>query len=347
MKNLGYYVSALFGIAMLSCVPARQFEDMKAKYEKCDTENKDGKSKLQQLIIDTTELRARNSEMVKTINKLKSDTTYLGSSFRRLSATNDQLNRTYDLLLKKYEQLLAGNAEETQKISSKLQLTEEDLLKKEDELKKNQRDLDQLKKDLDIKQANLKKLEADLNDYQNQLEQKNKRLIELEGILARQDSVVKALKTKVANALTGFEGKGLSIEQKNGKVYVKMDESLLFASGSWEVGTKGQEALKNIAGVLKSNSDINVVVEGHTDNVPYNGKTSVKDNWDLSVMRATAIVKIMIAQGVPPQKLQAAGRGEYFPIDPANTPEARAKNRRTEIILTPKLDELLKMIENN
>jgi chemotaxis protein MotB len=140
----------------------------------------------------------------------------------------------------------------------------------------------------------------------------------------------------------------LTVEQKNGKVYVSLDEKLLFKSGKWEVDPNGQNALKKLAAVLEKNEDINVLIEGHTDDVPFGGNGNIADNWDLSAKRATAIVKIILANSkVKPQRLMAAGRGEFMPIDPQKTTEARQKNRRTEIILSPKLDEVLKMLENN
>ena len=145
-----------------------------------------------------------------------------------------------------------------------------------------------------------------------------------------------------------FENKGLTITQKNGKVYVSLDESLLFASGKINVENKGIEALKNVAKVLEQNSDINVVVEGHTDDVPMKGAGEIKDNWDLSVMRATSVTKIMLDNAkIDAQRITSAGRGEFAPIDNSKTAEARKKNRRTEIILTPKLDELLKVLGDN
>ena len=148
--------------------------------------------------------------------------------------------------------------------------------------------------------------------------------------------------------MLGFEGKGLTITQKNGKVYVSLDESLLFASGSTKVEDKGVEAIKKLAKVLEQEQEINILVEGHTDDVPMKGSGDIKDNWDLSVMRATSIVKIITGNSkVNPIRITAAGRGEYFPIDPSKTAEARKKNRRTEIILVPKLDELLKVLETN
>jgi chemotaxis protein MotB len=190
------------------------------------------------------------------------------------------------------------------------------------------------KKELDVLNAELKKREARVN--------------ELEAILKSKDDAVNNLKKTLSDALLGFEGKGLTITQKNGKVYVSMDESLLFASGSTSVEAKGVEALKKVAKVLEQNEDINVLIEGHTDDVPMVGKGEIKDNWDLSVMRATSIVKIITKNSkVDPRRLTAAGRGEYVPLDTAKSVEARKKNRRTELILTPKLDELFKVLNTN
>jgi len=150
------------------------------------------------------------------------------------------------------------------------------------------------------------------------------------------------------NALSGYADKGLSVEMKNGKVYVMLEERLLFATGSIVVDAKGVDALKDLAKVLEKNPDINILIEGHTDNVPMKGTGDMKDNWDLSVMRATSVVKIITSNSkVSPTRLTAAGRGEFIPLDKSNTVEGRKKNRRIEVILTPKLDEILKVLETN
>jgi len=197
------------------------------------------------------------------------------------------------------------------------------------------------------KKAEVEMLMSTLEARQKELEEKEARLTELQNILDQKDAEVKALRNKVADALKGFEGKGLTIYEKNGKVYVSLDEKLLFASGSWEIDNKGKEALTELGKVLANDHDINVVIEGHTDNVPYRGSGNVKDNWDLSVMRATAVVKELLKnKDISPKRISASGRSEYIPVDADDTKEARAKNRRTEIILTPKLDELFKIIGN-
>jgi chemotaxis protein MotB len=177
---------------------------------------------------------------------------------------------------------------------------------------------------------------------------KDARLEELERLLSAKDSSVKALRNSVEKAMVGFKDKGLSIETKNGKVYVMLEERLLFASASTEVDPKGVEALRELGKVLEKNPDINVLIEGHTDNVPMHGAGEIKDNWDLSVMRATSVVKIILANSkANPAHLTPAGRSEFAPNDKSNTVEGRKKNRRIEVILTPKLDEIFKVLETN
>ncbi|MCL2246776.1 MAG: OmpA family protein [Lentimicrobiaceae bacterium] len=179
------------------------------------------------------------------------------------------------------------------------------------------------------------------------LAEKEARLNELQAVLDQKDAEVKALRNKVANALKGFEDMGLTIYEKNGKVYVSLDEKLLFASGSWDIDNRGKEALAELGKVLAHDQNINVVIEGHTDHVPYRGSGNVKDNWDLSVMRATSVVKEILKNNeINPQRITASGRSEFLPIEMDDSREARAKNRRTEIILTPKLDELFQIIDN-
>ena len=196
---------------------------------------------------------------------------------------------------------------------------------------------DKLSKALLLKSEELDAKEKLLSEREKTLEEMNK-------VIARQDSITKSLNTILRNALLGFNSDELSVEIKNGKVYVSMSDKLLFKSGSSAVEAKGKEALKLLGGVLDKNVDIDILVEGHTDNVPI--KTSVyKDNWDLSVARATSIVRILTSDyKIAPTRMTASGKGEFFPKAGNDTSEGRAKNRRTEIILSPKLDELMKLL---
>lgn len=192
----------------------------------------------------------------------------------------------------------------------------------------------------------LKQKSDELQAQEKLLVEREKALAELKRTVARQDSITNSLNESLRNALLGFNSDELSVEIKNGKVYVSMSDKLLFKSGSAAIETKGKEAIKALANVLNKNLDIDILVEGHTDNVPI--KTELyRDNWDLSVARATSIVRILTDDyKITPTRLTASGRGEFFPRANNATPEGRANNRRTEIILSPKLDEIMKLLNN-
>lgn len=319
---------------LFSCVPARKYEELKAKQTACLEENSALKAQNQSLEEQNQELTASVDKLKKEKAGLEHEISVLEKSLDQMTKNYDNINETYQLLLDKNKELLAGNKSATEQLMKQLQKTQEDLQAQEDALRA-------LEGTLQAKQAKLEQLTADL-------EAREKRVNELEAMINRQDSLVNALKNKVKEALLGFENNGLTIEQKNGKVYVSLDESLLFASGSYAVGDRGTDALKKLGKVLEQNQDINILVEGHTDNVPLKGSGDIKDNWDLSVKRATSVVKIITTNSnVNPKRLTAAGRSEYLPLDTSNTPEGRKKNRRIEVILTPKLDELFELLETN
>jgi len=235
-----------------------------------------------------------------------------------------------------------------------LNLTLEALKKgSEREASKLMMQIEGIQGDLQVREAELQKLSQEMAEKQRnllameqELDKRNRRLIELERIISRQDSAVRSLKNKVSAALVGLENNGLTVTMRQGKVYVSLDEKLLFKSGSIVVDPAGVNALKKLAVILEQNPDISITIEGHTDNVPLTASASMQDNWDLSVKRATSIVRILLQSArIAPDRLTAAGRGEFVPVDAANTPTARQKNRRTEIILMPKLDELFQMLE--
>lgn len=330
-KNLFYFLA--LGL-MVSCVPARLMEETKSKLTACESELSALKKTSQENAAQLAELKDESVKDKKSLDGLKRDTTIMGSIIRNLTSKYDKLNLVNEQLIDRYNKLLSGSEKDNTKLSSSLQLTQEELLRKQDELKSLELKLNKQKENLDNLTAELKKREDRVN--------------ELEDILKKKDQAAADLRKKLSDALIGFEGKGLTITQKNGKVYISMDESLLFASGKTNVEPKGIEALKNVAKVLEQNTEINLLVEGHTDDVPMKGAGEIKDNWDLSVMRATSVTKIMLGSAnIDASRITAAGRGEFFPLDKGKTPEARKKNRRTELILTPKLDELLKVLGSN
>lgn len=326
---------------IVSCVPVRQYQDMKSRSEKCEEERDYLKNQNKELTEKSAETDLNVTKVQKQLDALKLDTLTLGTSLRKMIVQYDKINQLNDELMQKLKSKNIESAEEAQKLLVQLQQLQEILQKKEDDLKK-------MEKDLNLKKANLDELTAQLDEKDQAIQKKNVRLLELESVLIKKDSMVKVLKDKVSSALQGYEGKGLTIVQKNGKVYVSLEEKLLFQSGKWDVDPKGQKAIKELASVLEKNTDINVVIEGHTDDVPFKGSNGIDDNWDLSAKRATAIVKIILSNSkIDAKRLMAAGRSQYMPIDASKTSEARTKNRRTEIILTPKLDELFKVLESN
>lgn len=262
------------------------------------------------------------------IGELNSDTLQLGKEYRQLKAQYDKINELNEILSKKSSELLSQATGENKKLVDELNETQEKLQKKEDMLKG-------LEKDLNEKQAAIDKTNAELAD-------KQKRLENLEKLLADQQAASETLKNKVQAALLGFKDKGLTVSEKDGKVYVSMEAKLLFATGSTAVDPNGKKALVDLAKAIENEVDMEILVEGHTDTDKLNASAYPKDNWDLSVLRATEVVKIMMANSsVHPEILTAAGRGEYHPVDSND----KSKNRRIEIILQPKLDELYKLIE--
>lgn len=246
------------------------------------------------------------------------DTTQRGIEYRALDSTYRDLLSKYNELNRKHKSLQADYTE------------------------MNQRYTDLLKSSL----SKTEQLNLALKQKEEMLSAREKRLVELESIIRRQDSITNALNEIVKRALLSFNSEELTVEMKNGKVYVSLSDKLLFKSGSADIEEKGQEAIKKLADVLNKNPEIDVLIEGHTDNVPLRSSVNFKDNWELSTGRATNIVRIISdVSKVNPKRLTAAGRSEYMPKVSNDTPEGRAKNRRTEIILTPKLDELYKLID--
>jgi len=222
----------------------------------------------------------------------------------------------------------------------------------ETELAALQSDTARLHREMRELQGNFNTLNSNYNASSSQvsklsgdLQKREARLREVEDILRKRDEATNALKNKLQQALLGFQQSGLSVDIRNGKVYVSLTDKLLFPSGSIVIDEKGKQALKQLAAVMSKETDINMAVEGHTDNQRVVNLGQIKDNWDLSVLRATSVSRYLTeVEKIDPQRITATGKGEFQPIDAASTPEARAKNRRIEIVLTPKLDELYNLI---
>ena len=278
-----------------------------------------------------------------------------------LSAEKNK-NKDLEAQLAQLKQKATQKADEVNQLSKELQRVQDDCnamqahnkelldklksTKSKEEIQAMLSEIQALQSELMAREDALFKAERDLQEKQNQLEAQNAKITELTTLIEQQAQKMQDIKDKIQKALVGYEGDGLQIESRNGRIYVSLDEKLLFQSGKWNVDARGKKAIQQLSAVLAANKDIDILVEGHTDNVPYAGNGHVLDNWDLSVKRATAIVRILLEnKDLEASRVMAAGRGEFNPIDTADTKEARQKNRRTEIILTPKLTELLQLFD--
>lgn len=333
MKNsVAIFVSLLLMMGAISCVPGNKYRTLQDTSRLYMNERDEFKTENISLGMANRELEAKMTVLEKQLGTINED--LLKAQAERDRALDDfnKISSKYTELQNAQEDLIRGNVKETQALISELQAAQKDLQEKEALMR-------QLEQNLDSKKASLDELSFEL-------EKRNARLVELEKILDAQKRIAQDLKDKVSQALLGFENNGLTVTNRDGKVYVSLDEKLLFKSASWDIDANGRTALKKLAGVLERNPDIQVTIEGHTDNVPYRPSASeLKDNWDLSVKRATTVVRVLLeGSSIDPKRLTAAGRSEYMPVDARNTSDARQKNRRTEVVLTPDLTRLYELI---
>lgn len=304
-----------------SCVSKKIYNELEGKYADLKKEQ--------------NQLTDENQELTKAKTQLENDLKTNQDELARIKSERDQLQNELASVKLKLKTLQDSYAA--------LEKNSNDAL--ESNMKKNRELLAQLgakENALAAEQERLNKLQADLKD-------RSQRVNDLESMIAAKEASMQQLKETLSKALNSFEGKGLSVYQKNGKVYVSMENKLLFQTGSWSVGTEGKKAIVEVGKVLAQNPEISVLIEGHTDNDKILGSIGggIESNWDLSTKRATAIVNILAEnKGVNKENLTAAGRGEFAPIASNETAEGKAKNRRIEIILTPKLDEISKMLND-
>jgi len=313
--TLKIFAALCASVLLTSCVSSKIYEDLKAENEALKSEN-------ESLMAQWDTVKGSNTlgleKLQKELEDVISEKTALAMELAATKNNYDRLKTSYDALEANSSSALTENLSRNR-----------DLLKQ-----------------LEDKEKALAAEANRLSALQKQLNARSKRVEELELLIATKDAQMDALKNAISAALTNFEGKGLTVEQRNGKVYVSMENKLLFESGSWAVNARGREAVVALGRVLAQNPDIAVLIEVHTDNVPYGGSGNLTDNWDLSTKRATAIVHILLENGtIEKTNLTAAGRGEFAPIASNETVEGRAKNRRIEVILTPKLDVLSQLLE--
>lgn len=336
MKKKAKSILGMVGILFLiiSCVPVKQFTELKSKSDKCQANNDSLNEENRKLTVEVNELDGKVLSMQKKLFDLEKEYDRVKKENLTLGEQNESLQKMQGEFEAQLKTLKTGNSDEISKLLEELQTMQASLLERENRVK--------------AAGEELKVQEAKLKEAQELYNQQQAKLFELQNALNSQKDAVEGLKGKLNQALRGFYDQGLSVHEKNGKIYVSLEEKLLFQTGSYTVDPKGQEAIKKLGEVLANDPDINIMVEGHTDDVPLNGTGALKDNWDLSVMRATAVTRILLTnKSIAPKRITSSGRSEYVPLDPAKTVDARKKNRRTEIILTPNLDEVLKLIQSN
>ncbi len=326
-KTFSYFSILSLVVLTLSCVSGRKYQELQDQYSNLKLEN-------QQLTVDLEDARGELKDLKVTLDQLKrdkealeQDTLRMGTVLRRLQTRYDKINSLNDELLEKYALLQKGSQVEQQKLLGELEGTKQELQEREDALNQLEVELEQKKKDLDELTAALQAREQRVN--------------ELERLIAEKDNAFKTLTQQLVDALTNYSDKGLTVEQRDGKIYVSLEAKLLFPSGSTKINAEGKNALVDLAKVLEEQKDIEILVEGHTDTDKLVSQSHPKNNWELSVLRATAVVEILTDNSeINPAQLIAAGRSEYHPVDP----EDKAKNRRIEVILTPNLDKIFEIL---
>jgi chemotaxis protein MotB len=313
-------ILTVLSFTTISCVSSKLYKELEGKYTN--------------LKNDYDTLNADSEDILTAKNTLQNQFDQLQSDYDATLLERNQSQQDVTAIQKKYDALNDSYTALEQNSSKAIA----------DNIQKNRELLAQLDaKEMALAAENnrLLKLEADMLE-------RSQRIAELEALIASKDQAMRDLKNAISKALTAFEGKGLTVEQRDGKVYVSMENKLLFKSGSWAVGPEGRTAIEQLGMVLADNPDIVVLIEGHTDNDPFSSGGQIANNWDLSTKRATAIVQILSEnEAINPESLTAAGRGEFAPIASNETVEGKAKNRRIEVVLTPKLDEISKLLNND
>ncbi len=305
------YLFLLIGFFLLgSCVPPEKYQALQEVNTYLEGENKSLKGVEEKNRNLSAKLRQANSDLDKKQQELI-----------ELRASFSSLDRNYKDLANRYNNLITQNRNIIGMTASEKQNLVEELARK------------QLL--LDEKERTLRTLELGLSDRERQV-------AELTRLLQAKDVQMSAIKNRLSTALRGFAAEDLSVTERDGKIYVSLSQNLLFKSGSYQIDAKGRQAIQRLAKVLNENSDITINIEGHTDT-----DGTPASNWDLSVKRATSVVKELIHSGVQPTRVLASGRGQYAPIAPNSTKSGKAQNRRTEIILSPKLDALYDIIRGS
>ncbi|MDD4819525.1 MAG: OmpA family protein [Flavobacteriales bacterium] len=306
-------------ITMSSCVSKKLYTELQTRHNEALAENEALSLENQKNMSDAQRYKDSTVSLLSELSKLKKQNEKDRAELLTLRNKYDETLKAYTQALKSKENLLDASSKQSREYL--------------ENLKKQEENIASLTSALSKKEADLKARET--------------RVAQLEGMISNIQGKLSAIKNSLTKALVGFEGKGLTISQRNGKIYVSLENRLLFPSGSWQVNEEGKRAIDEITKVLVTQPNIKIMIEGHTDNVPYKSSGNIRDNWDLSVMRATTIVRLVTAnKNIDPKNITAAGRSQYEPLLSNTNADNRARNRRTEVIITPDLSSVEKMLED-
>ena len=309
-------LSLLCSVLFTACVPSKKYNELLEREKSCSEELAKYKKSSTDYEVLSKDLQSKYDIAAKEVSRLRGDTNNLGNQIRLMTREQATLESQYETLENSFDKLKNLSAKETATLQTELEAKTKELQRKEDALLK-------LDEELKVKQA--------------LLVEREKRVNELEEAIRKKDAKIQLLKARVANALRNFENQGLTVVQKNGKIYVSLEAKLLFNSGSTKDEEEGKAALVELAKVLETERDLEIVVEGHTDTDKLTSSVSPKNNWELSVLIATAVVELMLANSnMSPAQVMAAGRSEFH----------KTKNRRIENIISPNLNELFEIISN-
>ncbi len=316
-------------LSLASCITQKQYQEMGDKVNALEEENKNLHKELHALTGENRDLESEVERLQKRLTKLSADTLAYGNSLRRLNAQYDRMMDIQRELEAKYASGTSNGAKSNQALIAELENSQNAMMTYEESLRKLESELIAEKASLETSQAELAEKEA--------------RIQELQAMIAEKEARMNALRQRIEEALYSLKGEGLTLEQKQGKIYVRMEASLLFPSGSVSMNQKGKDAIIKLANTIENQEDLQIIVEGHTDTDGIKPGGKFADNWELSVLRATTVTKMMLDNSkIDPMILTASGQSEYHPVDPAD----KSKNRRIEIILSPDLDAIFSILED-
>lgn len=336
MNKRTIFTGIIAALALSSCVSLSEHETLQNKYDQTAKQYKLTVQELEEIKEENAALTRQNTALTSDYSELSNQKGRCDATVDSLTRRIEQLRHHYDTTMENYMQEVAGKNRDLTRAQNLLSARTKELNSKEEELRQKEQQLTEQQETFRLQRSEMIAKQAELEREEAatraQLQAKEREL--------------EAVRSSVTKALVGFADKGLKVETKDGKVYVSMENKLMFPSASWTVSKEGANAIKELAKVLEQDTTLNIMVEGHTDNDPYRGNTAVKDNWDLSVMRATAIVKLLLQHGpaINPSRIEACGHGEFAPKADNSTAEGKAANRRTEIVLTPDLQKVLRQL---